>query len=154
MKICVVWAGRTRDAHMRALVEEYAKRSRRFFPLDVLEVRSSSRERDPEVARREEGKKMLATFPQRGYVNALDPGGLSMTTAEFAAWLARGRDGGARALVFAVGGEHGLHRDVLKRADMRMALTPMTLPHEMARLLLMEQIYRAGALLAGHPYPR
>lgn len=154
MKIIFAWAGKTRNAAMRSLIEEYAKRIGRYHPFEIAEVRSSSGLGSPVATRRKEGENLLATLPEKGYVIALSPDGTSVTTKALAEIVRDVRGRGLPALAFVVGGEEGLHESVERRADMRMALTPMTLPHELARVLLAEQIYRVFALLAGHPYPR
>jgi 23S rRNA (pseudouridine1915-N3)-methyltransferase len=84
----------------------------------------------------------------------LDAAGTHFDSAQFAAWLGRCRDDGVRELVFLCGAAEGFPEGLARRATKRIALSPMTFSHELARVMLAEQIYRAFALLAGHPYPK
>ena len=93
-------------------------------------------------------------MPDRDILVALDEGGKSLTSEEFAAWLGARRDDGQRNMAFVIGGADGLDADILSQADLKLSLGRMTWPHLMARLLLVEQIYRAHTILTGHPYHR
>jgi 23S rRNA (pseudouridine1915-N3)-methyltransferase len=154
MRIRFVWVGHTRNKHLRALQEEYLRRLRRFVRVEVKEVRSASGRRSAAETRRKEGKELLATLGQKEYGVGLDSKGRAMTTQDLAQWFRKRRDGGVDAVCFLVGGEEGLADEVLGRASLRLSLGPMTLPHELARVVLVEQVYRAFTLLAGHPYSR
>ena len=105
----------------------------------------------PEIIKAREGARLLAQIPLRTLVTALDPGGRECTTQEFAAWLTR-REEEALPLAFLIGGHLGLDPALLKRADERLALSRLTLTHELSRLILLEQLYRAMTLKTGHPY--
>jgi 23S rRNA (pseudouridine1915-N3)-methyltransferase len=88
------------------------------------------------------------------YRIVLDPSGRPWSSEELAAFLRRMRDGGQRSVTFCVGDAEGFSAQFRKEAGLLLALSPMTLPHELARVVLLEQIYRAFTMLAGHPYPR
>ncbi len=96
----------------------------------------------------------MAAVPDRDILVALDEGGKSMTSEKFATWLGARRDDGQRHMAFVIGGADGLDDSVLSQADLKLSLGRMTWPHLMARLLLVEQIYRAHTMLTGHPYHR
>ncbi len=139
MRIFVYYLGRPRDPHANALAEEFIKRSRRWAPVEMREV-------DPRRA--ESWSK-----PAGAARIALDPAGRLLDSAAFLD-LVREAEHAGRDLVFLVGGAEGLPRDWRESAQMLLSLTPLTLPHELARAILAEQIYRALATLRGHPYPR
>lgn len=139
MRIFVYYLGRPRDPHANALAGEFIKRSRRWAPVEMREV-------DP---RRAESW----TKPAGATRIALDPAGRLLDSAAFLS-LIREAEHSGRDLVFLVGGAEGLPRDWRESAEMLLSLTPLTLPHELARAILAEQIYRALATLRGHPYPR
>ena len=135
MKILLYYIGKVRDTHARAMAQEYIKRSARFAKCEMREIQP--RRFDP-FAKHPSATKIL-----------LDPSGRALDSAAFAKFVSEGKD-----LVFIVGGADGLPEPWKPRADLLLALSPMTMPHELARVVLAEQIYRALATLRGHPYPR
>jgi 23S rRNA (pseudouridine1915-N3)-methyltransferase len=98
-----------------------------------------------------EGERLLESLPRGILVVACTPGGVSMTSEMFASWLGAQRDA-ARDVAFLIGGAFGLSRGALAASGKQLSLAPWTLPHELARLVLMEQLYRAGTILRGEPY--
>ena len=152
MELALVVVGRASDATLGAAIAEYERRAARYWPLTVREVKEAGgRSVSPAVTRRQEGERLLAACPERGEVIACDERGSSMTSADFAAWLGRLRDSGG-AVTFVIGGAFGLDDTVRGRSTRLLSLAPWTLPHEMARLVLSEQLYRAGTILRGEPY--
>jgi len=137
--IRVLFAGKPRDAHWNALAAEYIKRATRYAKCELREI--DPRRIDPTETYRPAIKVLL------------DPSGRAMDTAAFVE-LVRGAEIAARDLVFVLGAADGLPAEWKARADVLLSLTPLTLPHEMARAILAEQIYRALTTLRGHPYPR
>ncbi|MBI4796440.1 MAG: 23S rRNA (pseudouridine(1915)-N(3))-methyltransferase RlmH, partial [Deltaproteobacteria bacterium] len=105
----------------------------------------------PETLKAREGERLRAAIPAKTYVVALDPRGKELTTEEFAAWLTA-REVDARPLTFLIGGHLGLDAVTLNKAHERLALSRLTLTHELSRLVLLEQLYRAATIKAGHPY--
>jgi 23S rRNA (pseudouridine1915-N3)-methyltransferase len=131
-------------------IAEFERRAARYWPLAVVEVRAvAARTRTADEVRREEGSRLLAQA--RGTIVALHEGGRSMSSTAFAEWMQARREL-AEDVSFLVGGALGLSPDVLSRASLKLALAPWTLPHDLARLVLAEQVYRAGTLLRGEPY--
>lgn len=152
MELALAVVGRAHDATLGAAIAEYERRAARYWPLVVREVKEAGgRSVPPAVTRRQEGERLLDACLDRGEVVACDERGTTMTSAEFAAWLGRLRDAGG-AVTFVVGGAFGLDDAVRTRATQMLALAPWTLPHEMARLVLVEQLYRAGTILRNEPY--
>jgi 23S rRNA (pseudouridine1915-N3)-methyltransferase len=122
-------------------------------PVTLIEVEEKRRLSGPELKQRE-AELILAALPPTARLVALDERGAAWTSRQFADRLAGWRDGGAGALAFAIGGADGLGQAVIERADAVLSLGPMTWPHLLARSLLLEQLYRAQQILAGHPYHR
>ncbi len=139
MKVFVYFIGKVRDQHAQALTEEYLKRTSRYASAQAREVKADAID-------------FLDRHPS-AYKVFLDPAGKQLPSASFAALVGRLEDEG-RDLVFLLGGHDGLTDAQRARADLLLSLSLMTWPHELARAMLAEQIYRAFATLRGHPYPR
>ena len=150
MRVRVFWIGKTRLPGIAALTEEYAKRLSRYCDFQTEELREE-KGTSQGMTRAEAA---LLARSEGTYRVALDPEGRRWTSPELAQFLEKVRSGAGRALVFCVGGADGFSPAFRKEADLLLSLSPMTLPHELARVVLLEQIYRAFALLAHHPYPR
>ncbi len=139
MRILILFAGKPRDRHANAMAEEYLRRSQRWARSEMREIRAGTE--DP-WRRHPTAKKIL-----------LDPAGRAADSAFFGRLLATA-EREARDLVFLVGDAEGAPPEWKTGADLLVSLSPLTLPHELARVVLAEQIYRALATLRGHPYPR
>jgi len=145
----VVAVGRAGPAPEAALFDRYATRLRpRLALLEIPDAKGSAAE-----IRRREGEKILAAVPDGALLVALDLGGSAPDSAALADLLSRWSATG-RALVFAIGGAEGLDPTILARADARLSLSRLTLPHLLARVLLAEALFRAQAIATGHPYHR
>ena len=151
MKLRAVWIGKTQQEWVRMGIEEYAGRVRRYFPLEITEVREEKGSAE-ETFRMKEGERLLKALPKNAKLALLDERGKEMTSPQFAAFLGNCRDRGIPELVFAVGGAYGFSETVRARADMVVALSLMTFTHQMARIFLLEQIYRGCAILNREPY--
>ncbi|MGA2772121.1 MAG: 23S rRNA (pseudouridine(1915)-N(3))-methyltransferase RlmH [Bryobacteraceae bacterium] len=139
MKIQLYFIGKPRDPHANALAEDFLGRAARYSTAQMREIRP---DRFDLWARHAAARKIF-----------LDPAGKPLDSAAFTALISQAQMEG-RDLVFLVGGHDGLPAGWAARADLLISLSPMTFPHELARVLLAEQIYRALATLRGHPYPR
>ena len=152
MRLVVAVVGKPRDRHLAAAIEEYETRAARYWPLAVAEVREASgRGVSPADARRREGERLVERLPAGALVIACDEHGDRLTSSEFAALLLGARDS-ARDVAFVVGGAYGLDDAARRAAARSLQLAPWTLPHELARLVLAEQLYRAGTIARGEPY--
>ena len=152
MRILVAVVGRPKAGGIAESILEYETRAARYWPLDVLEVREeSARSTTPELVREREAERLLAQIPNGTTVVACDERGVQWTSDAFATWLQRRRED-ARDVAFVIGGAYGLAPSVRDRATVRLAVAPWTLPHELARLVLAEQLYRAGTIVRGEPY--
>jgi 23S rRNA (pseudouridine1915-N3)-methyltransferase len=145
--------GKTREAFIQEGLAFYGKRLQPFFRLTLKSVREEKEGENfsPETIKSREGERLRGQIPPKAQVVALTPGGKELTTEEFAAWLAK-REEDARPLVFLIGGHLGLDETTLAQAHEKLALSRLTLTHELSRLVLLEQLYRAKTILLGHPY--
>ncbi|MGH9782887.1 MAG: 23S rRNA (pseudouridine(1915)-N(3))-methyltransferase RlmH [Terriglobia bacterium] len=154
MQVKVFWIGKTRLPGVAALTEEYAKRLGRYCEFQGQELREVLREGKRIAGGFTAAEASLMARSEGSFRVALDPAGRRWSSPELARFLQKRRDGGNRAVAFGVGGAEGFSQSFREKADLLLALSPMTLPHELARVVLLEQLYRAFTLLAGHPYPR
>ncbi|MDH3272141.1 MAG: 23S rRNA (pseudouridine(1915)-N(3))-methyltransferase RlmH [Gemmatimonadota bacterium] len=153
MKVLVVVVGKVRG-DLAAAIEEYEQRARRYWKLEVVEVAQGAGRRDaePSAVMDAEGERILAKIDAKLELVALTRAGKAMSSTNLARYLEEHAVRSSPGVAFVIGGAHGLGRRVLDRARRTMTLSPMTLPHEMARLVLAEQLYRAGTILRGEPY--
>ncbi len=151
MKLSVVAVGKPRRLLSEA-IEEYETRAARYWSLDVHVVREEPARSTSEVQVCErEGERLLSRLLPSAVVVVCDECGRDFTSNQFAAWLSERRDS-SQDVAFVIGGAYGLSSAVRERATLALSLAPWTLPHEMARLVLAEQLYRAGTILRGEPY--
>jgi 23S rRNA (pseudouridine1915-N3)-methyltransferase len=151
MRFAIVAVGKPRDPAIAQAVAEYERRAARYWPLDVTEVREAGAgTRPPDDVRRREGEQLLQ-HAGTALIVVCDEHGERFTSREFSSTMQKWREDG-RDVAFLIGGAHGLSPEVLKRATRQVALASWTLPHEMARLVLAEQLYRAGTIVRGEPY--
>ena len=153
MKITLLWVGKTRNVHLKELIEDYWTRLGHFCELTLREVQPANAEDQGRPAALE-GQRLLTKVHAADYLVLLDSTGKSLTTEKFAGWLRNHRDQATRNLVFLVGGPEGVSEAVRQRADFVLSLSALTFTHEMARCLLMEQIYRAFSVIQRLPYHR
>jgi 23S rRNA (pseudouridine1915-N3)-methyltransferase len=139
MHIYLYFIGKTRDVHANGLADEFVKRTGRYCEVTMREIHP---DRFDPWAKHPSAAKVL-----------LDPKGKSLTSEQLAQWIAKAEMEG-RDQVFVIGGHDGLPHGWRERGDLLLSLSAMTFPHELARAMLAEQIYRAFAILRGHPYPR
>ncbi len=135
--------------------EDYARRMPREMPLSLLELKPATREKSVDTARwvQQEAERIRTALPRQALKVILDEHGRSFSTRKLAEYLEHWRNEG-RDIAFVIGGADGLSADVKSEADLLWALSPLTLPHGLVRVLLAEQLYRASSILANHPYHR
>jgi 23S rRNA (pseudouridine1915-N3)-methyltransferase len=152
VKILLVVVGRLKERFWREAAEEYLKRLGPYATVRVIEIADRDSGRDETRALADEGADILRAIPEGAHVIALEVGGKQLSSEGFSARLdALGLDGRSN-VAFVVGGSVGLDAPVLARANERLSLGPMTLPHNLARVVLLEQIYRAFRISRGEPY--
>jgi 23S rRNA (pseudouridine1915-N3)-methyltransferase len=140
VKILIRAVGKMRDRRLESVCEEYIERTRRHVPVEVIEV--------------EDDASLLRGLPAGTEIIALEPGGDAWSSAEFTKFIEKRMVQGTRALAFLIGGADGLAASTVQQAKRRLSLSPLTLPHRLARVLLCEQIYRALSVIRGEPYNR
>jgi len=150
MRLTIVAVGRHKTGPLKALQEFYAERIR--WPLTIREV-EERRKLPPAELKAREGELILGALPKDAELIALDGRGKTLSSTDLANRLARWRDADA-GLAFAIGGADGLADTVLDKARLVLSLGAMTWPHLLVRGMLLEQLYRAQQILAGHPYHR
>ncbi|MBX3175584.1 MAG: 23S rRNA (pseudouridine(1915)-N(3))-methyltransferase RlmH [Gemmatimonadaceae bacterium] len=145
--------GKPRDAALAAAIRHYEERAAHYWPLQIVEVKEESAGRTtPAQVMAKETKRLLARVPAGATLVLCDAqGGQSLNSEAFATRLQAWREE-ARDVVFVIGGAFGVDPSIREAARLRLALAPWTLPHELARLVLTEQLYRAGTILRGEPY--
>jgi 23S rRNA (pseudouridine1915-N3)-methyltransferase len=159
MRLLVISVGRLKQGPERELAERYQGRfediGRKlgFRGLEIHEI-PESRARDAATRIAEEAVAISALIPEKSVVVALDEHGTSVASAAFARHLGRWRDESVASNVFLIGGADGLSPDLRRKAKLTVAFGSATWPHQMVRVMLLEQIYRAATILAGHPYHR
>ena len=154
MRIRVLWEGKTKDPHLRALVNDYAARIAKFGDFAIEEIPEVKSRRGKNARKLSAAEARMLEKLRNSTKVFLDPQGYEWTSQELALWLGQQGVRGTRELAFVVGGPDGFSAAFREEADLRLSLSRMTLTHEWARALLLEQIYRGFAILRGFPYAR
>jgi 23S rRNA (pseudouridine1915-N3)-methyltransferase len=152
MRIRIVWTGKTRDARLRALVDDYAGRLSHFVRCEVTELRELGRADKSGIDK--ETKRITDALRPGAITVLLDAEGAEWTSQQLAAQVQSWEGSGVKEVAFVIGGPNGLAGDFKARADKRWSLSRLTLTHEMARVLLFEQLYRAYTIIHGLPYQK
>jgi 23S rRNA (pseudouridine1915-N3)-methyltransferase len=152
MRLRIIWTGKTRDARLRALVDDYAERLSHFVRCEVTELRELGRTDKSGIDK--ETKRISDALRPGAVTVLLDPEGVEWTSPELAAQVRNWEGSGIKEVAFVIGGPNGLASDFKARADKRWSLSRLTLTHEMARVLLFEQLYRAYTIIHGLPYQK
>lgn len=154
MKFRFIWGGSHADVELAGAAERYLNRIRHFFRIEVIEVAPErGRQARSDVAiMRAQSARLLAAIPDRGYTVVLDERGQTFDSLKFAKWIERLTIDSPHGVNFVVGGDVGFDDTVRQRADKLLGLTPMTLPHQFARVILLEQLYRACTIMRNIPY--
>jgi 23S rRNA (pseudouridine1915-N3)-methyltransferase len=154
MQIKFLWIGKTKNSAIKSLVSDYLERIRHLVPCEVIEARDIAKRSSLPAAGviEAEGEELCRHIPAGGRLVALDEKGSQFASREFARWLESEQNHGARVITFVIGGPEGLSRMVSDRSNLILALGKMTWTHEMCRVLLLEQIYRAFCIMRNIPY--
>jgi len=153
VKLRIVWIGKTKDDGLAKLLADFTARIRRFVPIEITELK------DPKLSdnRRQlaaEEEKLLASLDDNDRVIVLDAAGQTFTSPQFATFVGKHLRNDPRRLTFVIGGYGGMTKPVRDRAEKVWALSPLTFTHELARVLVAEQLYRALCILNNHPYSK
>lgn len=157
MKITVITVGKLKEKFFREAVSEYEKRLGRYCK---LEIREAADEKTPDKASeiqqeqilQREGERILRLLPEGAYVVTLEIEGRKFTSEAFASTIERLGVGGVGHIAFVIGGSLGLHHTIKERTDLTVSFSDMTFPHQLMRVVLLEQIYRAFRIINGEPY--
>lgn len=154
MKVRILQAGSHADKELGAVADRYLARIRHFFPIEVVSVPlERGRQGSDDVAiMRAQSARLVEAIPDRGYTIVLDQRGQGLDSLKFAGWLERLTIDSPYGVTFVIGGDAGLDDSVRERADKLLSLSAMTLPHQVARIVLLEQIYRACTLMRNISY--
>jgi 23S rRNA (pseudouridine1915-N3)-methyltransferase len=152
MKLRFIWPGRTKDEHLRALVSEYFKRLSRFARCEIVEVREGAA--GDRSAREKEARRIVEAIPERALAVLLDVRGREWTSPQLAEEIKGWEHDAVKEVAIVIGGPEGVADAVAARTQKRWRLSRLTLTHEMARVLAVEQIYRAYTILHGLPYQK
>ena len=157
MNITVISVGKLKEKYLKMGIDEYVKRLGGYAKIDLVEVPDEKApetlsEIDMNIVKRKEGERILAKINDGTYVIALALDGKMKTSEEMATDLDSLMTYGKSKVAFVIGGSLGLHDDVLKRADEKLCFGKMTLPHQLMKLVLVEQIYRSFRIIKGEPY--
>ena len=150
MRFRFVWIGKTKDRNWKALQEEYLRRLSFFVKCDVAEVKESAPHEGKEI----EGQRILQLLNQKSLAVILDPAGKQLTSQELAKKVEKWQESGRQEVTFVIGGPEGIADAVGEKADDRLSLSFLTFTHEMARVVLLEQLYRAFTIIKGFPYQK
>ncbi len=150
MKFRFVWVGKTKDKNWQALQAEYLQRLSHFVKVETVEIKDSQAGEAKEI----EGKRILEKVNQSNFVCLLDVQGRSISSHELAREIENWQNRAFKEIAFVIGGAEGVSREVAEKANFSLSLSFLTLTHEMARVVLFEQLYRAYTIIKGFPYQK
>jgi 23S rRNA (pseudouridine1915-N3)-methyltransferase len=153
MRVRIIWTGKTRDARLRTLIDDYAQRLSHFVKYEITELREQG-STDGRTGIDKEARRISDALRPGAQTVVLDPDGVQWTSQQLAAQVQNWESSGIKEVAFIVGGPQGVSQDIATRADKRWSLSRLTLTHEMARVLLFEQLYRAYTIIHGLPYQK
>lgn len=151
MKIQIVTVGSVSDRHVRGATDDYLERLESYLPVEEIEVDPGT-SGDPSARKREEAERIRAAIPEGAVQIALDERGNTPTSESLADWIEEQMVAGRGYLSFVIGGAFGLDAEVRRSSAWTFALSKLTMPHELARLVLAEQLYRSLTIVRGEPY--
>lgn len=157
MKITVACVGKIKEKFFTSAIEEYSKRLGRYVNLEICQVNDEKApenmsEAEETKVKETEGKRLLRVIKDTSFVVALVIDGKKLTSEGFADFFQQSMIKGISHITFVIGGSLGLSNNVLKRADFRLSFSDMTFPHQLMRVILLEQIYRANRIIKNEPY--
>ncbi len=154
MRARFIWIGRTRNEHLRALIEDYQERLARFVACEITELRESANNERRAVVEDESRKILEALQRKNAFVILLSIDGREWSSVELATEIEKWQRSAVKDVAFIIGGHFGVSTEIEKRADVRWSLSRLTLTHEIARLVMVEQLYRAHTIIRGMPYQK
>ena len=157
MKITVLTVGKIKEKFYTAAIDEYSKRLSRYCKLNIIQVADektieNSTEKEMDIIKAKEGERILKNIPDDAFVITLEINGKMLDSEELADKINKLGIMGESHIVFVIGGSLGLHQDVSKRANLKLSFSKMTFPHQLMRVILLEQIYRSYRIINNEPY--
>lgn len=157
MNITIIAVGKLKEKYLKLAIDEYVKRLGRYCKVNILELPDektpdNASEKEELLIKEREGKLILSKIKERSYVIALDLNGKQLSSEEFARFIHINGVQGNSNIVLVIGGSLGLSIDVLNRADYKLCFSKMTFPHQLFRVMLLEQVYRGFRIVNGEPY--
>lgn len=157
MEIKIIVVGKLKEKYLKNGIAEYLKRLKRYANLKIIEIKDEAASQtlsDAEIEQIKvvEGKRIIEKLPDRARVIALDLKGKQLTSEDFAEEINETMTYGTSQIAYIIGGSHGLSQEVLQKTDLKISFGKMTYPHQLMRLILVEQIYRAFKIIRNEPY--
>lgn len=157
MKITIVAVGKVKESYFRDAIEEYKKRLSKYCRLEIIEVpdektKEHASEGEEDLVKEKEGERILKHLKEEAYVIALSIAGQKLDSVQFSKKLEKLGVCGSSHIQFVIGGSLGLHKSILKRVDYELSFSDMTFPHQLMRVILLEQVYRGYRIMNGEPY--
>ncbi|MCI9547110.1 MAG: 23S rRNA (pseudouridine(1915)-N(3))-methyltransferase RlmH [Lachnospiraceae bacterium] len=157
MRVTALTVGKIKETYLKEGIKEYAKRLSKYCKLEIVEVAD---EKTPdfldgsqvELVLKKEGERLLKCLPKDAYVVTLEISGQQLTSQQFASKIDSLAVGGVSHIVFVIGGSLGLGKNILEKSDFSLSFSKMTFPHQLMRVILLEQIYRSYRIIKGEPY--
>ena len=150
MKFRFIWIGKTKDRNWKALQEDYLKRLSHFVRCEIVEIKDSAAYETADI----EGKRILQILNPKTFAVLLDVSGKTISSPNLAAEIEKWQNSGLKEVSFIIGGFEGASKEIRERADYLLSLSFLTFTHEMARVVLLEQLYRGYSILKGFPYQK
>ena len=157
MNITIISVGKLKEKYLKDAIAEYSKRLTRYCKLDIIELQDektpdNASEKEEELIKEKEGKAILSKIKENAFVIAMDLKGKQLTSEEFASFIENQGVIGNSNIVFVIGGSLGISQEVIKRANQKICFSKMTFPHQLFRVMLLEQIYRGYRIMKNEPY--
>ncbi|MBU5294433.1 23S rRNA (pseudouridine(1915)-N(3))-methyltransferase RlmH [Anaerosalibacter bizertensis] len=157
MNIIIIGVGKIKEKFMQEGIKEYSKRLSRYCKLKILEVADESTpenlsEKGIEIIKEKEGKRILSKISNNSYIISLDIKGKNFSSEEFSKKIEDIALGGTNDITFIIGGSLGLSEEILNKSNLKLSFSKMTFPHQLMRMILLEQIYRGFRIMKGEPY--
>jgi 23S rRNA (pseudouridine1915-N3)-methyltransferase len=153
MRFKFIWVGKTRNEHLRSLIDDYLGRLGRFTRFEIIELRESGA-RIVDEGIEDEGRRIISALRPDALTVLLDVEGRQFNSHELSAQVDRWQNNGIKEVAMVIGGHNGVSKEVVERAQARWSLSRLTLTHEMARVVMLEQVYRAFTIIHGLPYQK
>ena len=157
MNITLITVGKLKEKYLKQAIDEYSKRLSRYCKLEIIELNDektpdNASEKEEQLIKEKEGKQILSKIKENAFVIAMDLGGKNLTSEEFPKFIEQNGVMGNSNIVFLIGGSLGLSDEVKKRANYKLCFSKMTFPHQLFRVMLLEQIYRGFRIMKNEPY--